>query len=81
MLQECDYSQFTHPETAQTVALLETYFDPQHARDAIASLNAQLEANARSAAEQYSSLTRDLEYMERVMYHWLTLWSGRNVVI
>lgn len=46
--------------------------DLQHAERMIDGLNRQLDASKRSAAEKYSTLTRELEYMERVTYHWLT---------
>ena len=82
LLQEYNGSELAipfYPKTAQAVAatqqelqLAETYSELQHARDVIDDLNAQLNTTERSAVEQYSRITRELEYMERVMYHWCT---------
>ena len=79
MLQDFNSSEHVKDfETIQFVAteqpevrLAETLSELHHARQLIDDLTAQLDKSERTAAERYSTITRQLEYTERVC----TLWA------
>lgn len=74
MLQDCKGSPHLNAlETVQSTAftqpelrLAESLSDLHHARELIDELKAQLEESERTAADKHSTITRKLEYTERV---------------